>query len=186
MSNLPIPLQRPEEAPTAHATHIVLDRTQPFPKFLENSWTMLESLSMDAVEFGHGQFRSLLSSRRLMAGLQNLVVLKVENILNFPPIVLSSCVQLQELVFRNVQIRNDASLVWSLPGPRLMALTCSRVLEQTYRELVSIVDVTHLRSFECELVEHTPQQIGYGPNGPQYILDRCRNTLEILTLHSGT
>ncbi|KJA16349.1 hypothetical protein HYPSUDRAFT_207146 [Hypholoma sublateritium FD-334 SS-4] len=179
-------LQKPhEEPPTMHTTRIILDETQPFPSFLENSWTMLESLSMDAVEFVPGQFGSLLASRRLMAGLQNLVVLNISNIPNFPAIVLSSCVQLQELVFRNVQIGHDASLTWSLPGPhRLKALTCSRVLEQTYQELVSIVDVTHLLYFDCEIVDRTPDIIGYGPKGPQYVLDRCGRKLERLVLRS--
>ena len=185
--NMALQVQQPiSQAATAHATHLVADHTQPFPKFLETSWTMLESMSIEEVEFIPGQFRTLLSSKRLMPGLQNIVVLNIQFVEKLPSIVLTSCVQLKELSVFDVQMRPDASLRWNLPGPRLEVLTCRRMLEQTYLDLVSIVDLTHLQSFECDIAEKSPWRAGYGPKGPQYVLDRCANTLESLTLHSGT
>ncbi|KJA22783.1 hypothetical protein HYPSUDRAFT_201870 [Hypholoma sublateritium FD-334 SS-4] len=171
--------------PTHLTNYSLVAPNQPFPAYLKVEITRLHCLSMNAISFVPGEFSPLLYSRCLLPGMANITCLTLKNMSDFPRIVLASCVRLENLDIQGVRISDDASRVIYVRRPRLAKLVCKDTDEQTFAQLVSVVDVTQLRSLECDLAWGcTPEGRAGHPRGPQRVLDICRNSLQYLTLDS--
>ncbi|KJA19545.1 hypothetical protein HYPSUDRAFT_217512 [Hypholoma sublateritium FD-334 SS-4] len=172
--------------PAAYLTSFSLvTPNQPFPAYLKDELTRLQSLSMNAISFVPGEFAPLLNSRCLLPGLANVTSLTLRNMPDFPRIILASCVRLENLDIKGVRISDDASRMISVRRPKLTMLVCKDTDEQTFAHLVSVVDVAQLRSLKCDLAWGSTLEGRAGhPIGPQHVLNLCRNSLQYLTLCS--
>ena len=186
---MPIPAVIP--VPATRLTRLSLvSADQRFPAYLKTEFSQLQLLSLDGISLIRGEFFPLLNAGHLLPGMSNLTSLVLKNIPNLPRIILASCVVLQKLDIEAVRIVEDESRripLYSVTRPQLTALLCKYTDETTLAQLVSIMDVTRLRSFECDLLcENTPEVPRGYLRGPQIILNLCKNTLQSLTLRSST